>query len=166
MAGAVLAVIAFAQLDAGDLGNRVRLIGRLQRAGQERILAHRLRGHARVDAARAEEQQFLHAVVERRIDDVRLHHQVLVDEIGRIRIVGVDPPDLGGSQVDHLRLFGREERPYSALVGQVEFGPGAGHDVGVALLLERAQDGRANHAAMAGHKNFWLSGGVSHYFLP
>ena len=37
--GAVLAAIGLGQLDAGDLGDRIGLVGRLQRPGQQRILA-------------------------------------------------------------------------------------------------------------------------------
>ena len=37
--GAMLAVVAFAELDAGDLGDGIGLVRRLQHAGQERVLA-------------------------------------------------------------------------------------------------------------------------------
>jgi hypothetical protein len=40
---AVLLAIGLGQLDAGDLGDRVPLVGRLQRAGQQAVLADRLR---------------------------------------------------------------------------------------------------------------------------
>ena len=41
--GAILAAIGFDHLDAGDLGDRIGLVGRLQRSGQHGILAQRLR---------------------------------------------------------------------------------------------------------------------------
>ena len=37
---AVLAAEGLAELDAGDLGDRVPLVGRLQRAGEQALLAH------------------------------------------------------------------------------------------------------------------------------
>jgi hypothetical protein len=40
---AVLAAIGLAELDAGDLGNGVPLVGRFERTGEERIFAYRLR---------------------------------------------------------------------------------------------------------------------------
>lgn len=49
--GTVLAVIAFAKLDASDLGNGVRLVGGLQGAREERIFSHGLRYRLGVDAA-------------------------------------------------------------------------------------------------------------------
>ena len=57
VAGAVLAVHALAQLDAGDLGDGVGLVGRLQRPGQQVFLPDRLRAVARIDAAGAEESR-------------------------------------------------------------------------------------------------------------
>ena len=49
--GAVLAVVAFAKLDAGDLCNRIRFVGRLERAREQCIFGHRLRRQLGVDAA-------------------------------------------------------------------------------------------------------------------
>lgn len=49
-AGSVLAVVAFAHLDPGDLGDGVRFVGRFERSGEQRFLAHRLRSEFRVDA--------------------------------------------------------------------------------------------------------------------
>ena len=59
--GAVLPAIGLAQLDPGDLGDRVPFVRRLQRAGQQRVFGDRLRRELRVDAGRAEEQQLLDA---------------------------------------------------------------------------------------------------------
>ena len=55
IAGAVLAVAAFAQLDAGDLGDGIGLVGLFQRAGEKVVLPDRLRAIARVDATGTEE---------------------------------------------------------------------------------------------------------------
>ena len=50
----------------GDLGDRIGLVGRLQRPGQHRVLAHRLRREFRIDAGRAEKHQLLGAVADAR----------------------------------------------------------------------------------------------------
>jgi hypothetical protein len=50
---AVLAAVGLGELDAGDLGDGVPLIGRLQRAGEQGFLADRLGGEPRIDAARS-----------------------------------------------------------------------------------------------------------------
>jgi hypothetical protein len=67
---AVLAVVAFAELDAGDLGDGVGFVGGLERAGEEVVFLDRLGAVARVDAARAQEAQALHAGLEGAVDQV------------------------------------------------------------------------------------------------
>jgi hypothetical protein len=57
---AVLLTKGLYQLDTGDLGHRVPLIGRLQWSGQEHLFVHRLRRHFGIDAGRAEEEELLH----------------------------------------------------------------------------------------------------------
>ncbi|MCY1293834.1 hypothetical protein D9M68_575470 [compost metagenome] len=47
---AMLAVIAFAQLDPGDLGDGVGLIGRFEDTGEQCLFFHRLLGMLGVDA--------------------------------------------------------------------------------------------------------------------
>jgi hypothetical protein len=91
-----------------------------------------------------------------RVDDVGLHHQVVVDEVSRIGVVGMDATDLGGGQVDLAgALFGKEGL-HGGLVAQVELGMGAGEDVFRVdtLLGQAAHDGAADHAAVAGDKDF------------
>ena len=152
VAGTVLAVVALAQLDTGNLGNRIGLVGGLQQSGEQCVFGHRLRGLARVDAAGTEEQQLLHAVLERRINHVGLHHQILVDEVGRVGVVGMNATDLGGGQIDLSGLLRSKKRAYSRLVGQVELFMGAGDDAFGHLAggQQLANNGRAHHAAMAG----------------
>ena len=111
--GAVLAAIGLDHLDAGDLGDRIGLVGRLQRPGQHGILAHRLRRQLRIDAGRAEEHQLLDAVDVRGVDHVRRDRQIVVEEFGAQRVVGDDAADLRRRQKHHLRALGRRtiDRP-------------------------------------------------------
>lgn len=163
VAGAKLAVVALAELDAGDLGHGVGLVGGFERAGEQGLLAHGLRGELGVDAAGAEEQQLLHAVTKSGFDHVGLDHEVLVNEVGGVDVVGVDAAHLGRGQIHLLRFDLREEGAHGGLVSEVEFGVGAGDDVagGVAGGEQLAHDGRADHAAVARHINgFWLVHGV------
>jgi len=154
VAGAVLAVVTFAEFDAGDLGDGVGFVGGFQGAGQQGVFAHGLRGEFGVDAAAAEEQEFLHAHAPGLMDDVGFDHHVLVDEFGRVGVVGVDAADLGGGEVDLAGLLGFEEGAHGGLVGEVELGVGAGDDVGLALAVEDTDDGGPDHAAMAGDVDF------------
>ena len=54
---------------------------------------------SRIDAAGPEKQQLLDIRQMCRMDEIGLDHQVLVDELGRKGIVGVDAADLCGCQV-------------------------------------------------------------------
>jgi hypothetical protein len=105
-----LAVVALTEFDAGYLGNGIGLVGGFQGAGEQRRLGHGLGRQAGVDAAAAQKQQLLHAKGVGRVDDVGLHHQVVVDEVCRVGVVGVDATHLGGSQVDLGGRFVRQKR--------------------------------------------------------
>ena len=59
VAGAVLRIETFAQLDARYFGQRIGLVGWLQGAGQQIFLFDRLRTITRVNATRAQEHQVL-----------------------------------------------------------------------------------------------------------
>ena len=72
VAGAVLAVVAPAHLDARDLGDGVGPVGRLQRPGEQILFLDRLRAEPGIDAGGAEEEQALDAGVAAGLDDVGL----------------------------------------------------------------------------------------------
>jgi hypothetical protein len=103
-----------------------------------------------------EEQQPFDAIAPGRLHHVGLDHQVLVDEVCRKAVVGLDAPYLGGGEYDQIGpLFG-EKGPHRRLVHQIEFRVGAGDQVAVATGPQGPADGRPDHAAMAGEKNFRL----------
>lgn len=54
------------------------------------------------------------------VDDVRLNRQVLVDEFGGVRIVGVNSADLRGGEVDLFNLFAPEKFGDGCLVQKVQ----------------------------------------------
>ena len=116
---AILPAIGLAELDAGDLGHRIPLVGRLERPGEQRRLGDGLRRQARIDAGRAQQHQLLDAGATRRLDDVALDHQVVVDEFGRPRVVGVDAADARGGEEHRLRPA---PRPSSARPGRAGAG--------------------------------------------
>ena len=62
VACAVLAVVAFAEFDAGDFGNRIGFVGGLEHAGQQGVFAHGLFCQAGIDAAGAQKKQFFHTI--------------------------------------------------------------------------------------------------------
>ncbi len=145
---AVLAAIGLAELDAGDLGDRVPLIGGLELALEQRLLGHRLRRELGIDAAGAEEQELLHADLLGRADDVRLDHQVVVEEIRRVAVIGQDAADPRRRDHDHLRPVGREPTFDLRLPAEIALRLGRGQQRAW-LALEPAQQRAADHAAMA-----------------
>ena len=159
---AVLAVVAFSQLDAGDLGDRVGLVGGLQRAGQQVVFLDGLGAVARVDAARTQEHQALDAGQVRAVDQVALDEQVLIEEVSAVEVVGLDAADLGSGDEDVVRLLLSQEGVHGALVDQVQLGVGAGDEVVVAQRLQAPHDGRTHHAAVAGDVDLGVMVGERH----
>jgi hypothetical protein len=121
-----LAVAAFAEIDAGDFGDGVGLVGGFERAGEEIVFLDRLGAFSRVDAARAQKTQILDAGLEGAVDDVVLDGEVFVDEVGAVGVVGVDAADAGGGDENVVGLFGLEEVEGGALVEEIEFLAGCG----------------------------------------
>jgi hypothetical protein len=148
-AHAVLAARGLHVQDAGDLRDRVRVVGRLQRAGQQRVLADRLGRVLRVDAGRAEAQQPLHAVLERGVEHVELHPQVVGQEVHRLGRVGEDPADPGGGQHDRARPLPGEEGERLGPFAQVELVPPAADEVGEPGGGEVPPDRRSDEPAVS-----------------
>ena len=152
--GTVLPVVGVAHFDAGDLGDSVGRIGRLQRPGQERVLPDRLGGALGIDAGAAEEDQPFHAGQPGLVDDVDLHRQVFVNELPAIDVVGVNAADLGGGEEHAVRAFGSEETGSGGLIEQIEFGVTAQQQVLIALSAQDADQGGADQATMTGDVDF------------
>ena len=104
VAGAVLAVVAFAKLDASDLGNGIGLVGGFQSAGEQSVFAHGLRRQLGVNATRAQEQKLFHAHRKRGLHHVGLNHQVVVNKVSRVGVVGMNAAYAGCGQI-HLGGF-------------------------------------------------------------
>ncbi len=145
----MLPVERFAELDAGDLRDRVRLVGRLERAGEQTALRHRLRRRLRIDAGAAEEQQPLHAGGVGAVDHVGGDREVLVDEVRGPGVVGVDSADLCGREEHELGALTREEIEHPAVIREIELLARRQQQVAAAGRLEPAPDRRADHALAA-----------------
>ena len=96
--GAELPAVTAHLGDAGDLRQRVGLVGGFQRAGEQRVLGDGLRGVLGVDARGAEEQQPRHAGGVGAGDDAELDAQVVLQERHRLVAVGQDAAHLRGRQ--------------------------------------------------------------------
>jgi hypothetical protein len=161
---AVLTPVGLAQFQAGNLGNGVPLIGRLQRAGQEGVFRHRLGRVARIDAGRAEKQQLLDPAAPGAMDDVGLDRQIVVDELGRPAVVRLDAADRRGRHDDRLGPHVGQPGLDVALAPEIDLRPAHREDLAVFVRQPPDQRG-ADHAAVAGHPDPAPGepvGGVSH----
>ena len=154
VAGAVLAVVAPAHFDAGDLGQGVRPVGGLQGTGEEVFLFQRLGRELGVDAARTQEQQTLDVVAIGGVDGAVLDGQIVADEVGRVGVVGDDSADSGCRQEHMVRLFPSKKGFGGRRIDQVEFSVGPSQQVGVTLGHQVTHEGRADQAEMARHVDF------------
>ena len=110
-----------------------------------------------VDAGRAEVEELGDAGAVGGVDDVAGDGEVVVEEVGWVGVVGVDAADAGGGEDHHCGPVLVEEGVGGGLVEEVEFGVGAGEDVGEAFGLEASVDGAADEAGVAGE----VEGGIS-----
>ncbi len=148
---AILTPVRLAQPDAGDLGDGVRLVRRLERTAQQILFADRLRAVARVDARAAEVEQPRHVVRPARLHDRGVDHQVVVDELGRARAVGQDAADRARDEENIIGAVGLEPVIHRRLIAQIELVPRGAEDVGEAGGVQPAHERRADQAAMSGH---------------
>ena len=144
-----LAPVGLTQLDAGDLGHRVPLVGGFERAGQKRVLGDRLRGQARIDARGPQQQQLSDADPPGRLDHVGLDRQVVVEEVRGPRVVGQNPAHRGRGQDDPVGPRLGDPILGFRLAAQIDDLPAAGQNLAV-LGPQAPDDGGADHAAVSG----------------
>ena len=150
----VLISIGIAQLDACDFGDGVGFVGGFEGAGEEVFFFEGLRGEFRVDAAGSEEHQLGDAVFFSGVDDVGLDHEVVVEEHAPMGVVGEDPSYFCGSEEDVVGFFVVEEVADGLLIAEVEVGGASCDEVGISFGFKFPEDGRADHAAVAGDIDF------------
>ena len=137
--------------DPGDLGDRVGIVGRLERPGEERGLGDRLRRQFRVDARRPEEQQPVDIGGVRGLKQVGLDAQVVVEEVHRGGRVGHDPADLRGGH-DHYRGLRGEDRVEGGIsIAQVDLSRAPADQIGEPLRLQVAPHRGADESVVPGH---------------
>lgn len=63
------------------------------------------------------------------VNHIGLDHQIFVNELCRVSVIGINTANFGRSHVNLVWLFGSKKRTHSRLVGQVQFLAGAGDDI-------------------------------------
>ncbi len=146
----VLAAEGFAEFEAGDFGDGVPFVGGFKRAGEEGVFVDGLRRELGVDAGAAEEKEFADFVFVGAVDEMVLDEEILVKEGDGLGAVGEDAADFCGGDEDVFGLFAVVELADGFGVEEVEFGAGAGDEVGVAEVSELARDGAADESPVTG----------------
>ena len=149
----ILAGIGLAELDAGDLGDGIGVVRRLQRTREQRILHERLGGEFWINARTAEEEELRHTKVGCCLDDIVLNREVFDEELDRLLKIGGNASHSRGRIHDIVRTLGFKKNSHGGAIHQVQFLPRAGEDVLKSGPLEAPHDGAPDHSAMPGHKN-------------
>ena len=145
---AVLAPVGVGQHEHHLLRQAVRGVGLLRVAVPEVVLPKRRRDELRIGADGAGRHELADPGGAALLEDVRGHHEVVVDERRRVGAVEADPADVGGEVDDRLRPVDRRAR--RGRIAQVEVG--GAHDAHVgAERVEVAHDRAAEKAGAAGH---------------
>lgn len=85
------------------------------------------------------------------MNNASFNDEIVVNEIGWVGIVGVNPSHFGCSQEDIFRSLTLEKVVYVFLDFKIELLMGPQDEVLIALRLETTKDGRASEARMAGY---------------
>src|SRR6185503_4690225 len=137
----------------GDLGNGVRLVRRLERAGQKLFLRHRLGTIARIDTGTPQIQQFLRLVQMSGVYDSRVDQHVVVDEFRRPVGIREDAAHSSSNEINVVGTVRAEPVVDGGLVAEIQLCARGGQDVLDALRLQAAQNGRTDQPAVAGDEN-------------
>lgn len=85
----------------------------------------------------------------RSLDDIRLDHQVVADEVPAKIVVGDDAADLGSGEKHILDRLAAEEGFHLNRIAEIELAARAADQIAVALRFQRPPDGGSRQAAMA-----------------
>ena len=81
----------------------------------------------------------------------------MIDEFGRVVVVGENTAYPCRGQVDLVNRFGLEEGAHGSLLGQVQLGAAAGYQFDVVAGRQLPHQRRAHHPAVAGYIDTLLS---------
>jgi hypothetical protein len=85
---------------------------------------------------------------------IGLNYKVIVNEVGWVSIVGVNPSHFGCRQENIFRGLSFEEIVYVFLNFEIQFFVSPQNEVAVPLRLEPPQDSRTNQPSMASYVDF------------
>jgi hypothetical protein len=133
---AVLMTVGVAEFDARDFGQSIGLVRRLQGTGQQSLFDDRLRGHFGVNTGRTQKQKLGHSVAVRGLDQVGLDHEVIVEKLGAVGVVGVDTPHLCRSDHHIIGTMPLKVSLDGCLVARIQFAAARAEQAGITAGLK------------------------------
>lgn len=134
--------------DSGDLGDRIRLVRRLERPVHVVLLPHRLRSLPRIDAGTAEQHRALDIEREASLEYAILDFQVVEEEVEGRCNVSSDPSDLSGSEEYVPRARHAEKSLNRVRIPQVQLVSTSENELCESIPAETAYDRRTHEALM------------------
>jgi hypothetical protein len=104
----------------------------------------------------------------RRLDHIRRDRQVIVEEIGGLPVIGIDPADRRGGNENDIGTIFIEPSEDRGLIAQIECFPAQRQQPAI-LVSEAPDQGRAQHPAMPGDAYppaLEIERGITHYLDP
>ncbi len=162
----MLAPVRLTELDAGDFGDGIGLVGRLQAPCQQRVLGNRLGSFAWIDARRAEEQKLFDARAVGGVDDVSFDEQVVVEKVRGEGIVGAQSPHAPGREKNDLRTLRGHPVFDLGLASQIDACAAGIAEQSARFALESAHHGAAHHAVLTGDPGAFIAQIEDHRRTP
>ena len=144
----MLLTIGLAHFNARDFGDGIPLVGGFQRAREQSRFRYWLRCQLGVDATATQKQKFFHAAIETGADEVGFHHDIVINEISRIGVIGQNAAHACGADNHRIWLMGRHPGFDFALANEVDLLAFGGKNCAI-FCHQSFHDGTANHAVMA-----------------
>ena len=147
---AVLIAVGLRVHEQHLLRQPVRRVGFLGVTVPEMLLLERHRRELRIRADRADGDKLRHARLPRLVKQVRAHHQVVVEELRRILLVGPDAADARGEVDEHGRPLIAVERLDGGHLHQIVFRRSRRENAGASALAQLVNDIAAEKAVAPG----------------
>ena len=149
----VLVTVSIAKFNARNFGKGIGFVGGFQRPGQQGILRDGLRRVFGVNTGRSQKKQFGHPAPVRGLDEVGLHHQVIVEKFGPVGIVGMDASHFGRRNQNISRAVLLKVGLHRRLVAGIQFAAARAKQAGIPAGLQKSTKGRADHPTGPGDQN-------------
>ena len=120
---AVLSSIVLAHFQPGDLCNRISLVRGFQRSSQKARFTHWLWRHPGINASTSQEQKPRCATTKSRTDAIGGHAKIVVNKVGGIGVVGINPPDTCRRKNHDLGLVNLKKLSRGSLVTKIQLRP-------------------------------------------